>query len=63
MAKELNFNRYEINRNGKQVNKDKRYFVLNIDDDPHAKKAFIDYATYVSKASPQLAKEMMDAVA
>lgn len=63
MPKELNFDRYEINREGKQVNKTKRYFVLNIDDDPHAKKAFIDYATSVSTDNPQLAKEMMEAVA
>jgi len=56
----LNWKRYEINRDGKQVNKDKRYFVLNVDDDRHAKRAFLDYARYVKKDNPELSKEMME---
>ena len=58
----LDWKRYEINKDGKQVNKDKKYFVLNVDDDPHAKKAFLDYAGYVEAENPVLAKDMRDFV-
>lgn len=56
--KELDFNRYVITRDGVKVNTDTRYFVLNIDNDPHAKTAFLAYADAVEKDNPTLADEM-----
>ena len=62
MDSALDFNRYEIRRNGKHVNKDKRYFVLNIDDDPNAQTAFTAYADEVKNDNPKLYQAMMDAL-
>ena len=56
----LNWERYGIYRDGKIVNLDKRYFVLNIDEDPCAKIALMAYANAVKKDNPELSRDILE---
>ncbi len=59
----LQASKYIISKtDGSEVDPDAWYFVLRVDDDPHAQKAAIAYAQSVEKDNPILAKELIEQV-
>jgi hypothetical protein len=59
----LQASKYIISKaDGSEIDPDAWYFVLRVDDDPHAQKAAIAYAQSVEGENPLLAKELIEQV-